>query len=1053
MATPSDGEGGGGARVFVGREREIAELEAHLAAAETGRGGVVLLGGEPGIGKTRLLDELGVRARARGVLPLWGRCWEEGGAPAYWPWVQMVRAGLRHDDPAHVVATIGNQAVLLGTLVPELRAAPPAPRTVLPAAGLESEQRRFALFDAVASFFRAIAARKRVLVLLDDVHAADGPSLRLLAFLARELHDAAVLVVGAHRLAGLRASPILTETLAEVAREGAAVQLGGLPERDVARFIEVRAGVRPATGVVADLCRQTGGNPFFLDEVVRLLIADGRLTRAGGLTGARLGVPVRVRDTIERRLEPLSAECRALLCAAAVVGHEFTLQQLTVITCTAPAAALGLLDEALAAGIVGRAASGGIFRFVHILFREFLYESLPDTERSALHGRFGSFLENQAGIGAAPLPAELAHHFLEAVEGSGEVERAVLYARRAAAEAMSRLAYEEAVGLCERALEALALGTSPDGSTRADLLIDLGEAHQRTGAVEAARRAFRDAAELARHAEPGRSGRLLARAALGFSGLGPEVGPVDGTAVALLEDALATLDPSASVLRARLLARLASELTYAAGDTRRYQLSEQAVAMAERAGDPATLGYTLTQRLVVLMEPGHVEERRTLASAILSLGQRTGDREMAAEGRGWRLTAQLERGDLAGVDQDLDALNQLAEETRHPHYRWLAAMFRAMRALLAAHFEDAERLAAEALAIGERVGDPNAPVAYGSQLYVLRWGQGRLAELEPLMAGFVAQHASAPVWESATALMYALLGRASAARPRFESACDEFMCLPRDVTWLPHLGLLGEACAVLGDTKRAAVLHPLLTPFVDLTLIAGPGGASFGAAARIAGLLSATLGRQDEAIAHLDHAVEVNERAGALAWLTQSLHDRAAALLARDGPRDRESAAVSLARARALALRLGMQGIATAGDALARRLGEDGPSPDSWSSRQVLRRERDHWTVEYDGRACRLRDSKGMHLLVHLLRHPGQEFHAASLVAATGGAPLQVAIPDLDQAASERARVSVTRAVHGLLDRIAMAHPALGEHLARTVRTGTVCSYAPDPRLPSIWES
>src|SRR5262249_8384876 len=178
----------------------------------------------------------------------------------------------------------------------------------------------------------------------------------------------------------------------------------------------------------------------------------------------------------------------------------------------------------------------------------------------------------------------------------------------------------------------------------------------------------------------------------------------------------------------------------------------------------------------------------------------------------------------------------------------------------------------------------------------------------------------------ATALMYVLVGRPSDARPRFESACDEFMFLPRDATWLPHLGLLGEACALLGDTRRAAILYPLLAPFADMTLIAGPGGASFGSAARIAGLLAATLGRQDEALAHIDRAVQINERAGALAWLTQSLHDRAAALLARDGPQDRESAAVSLARARALALRLGMDGITAARHPPARPPGQ-GPMP------------------------------------------------------------------------------------------------------------------------------
>src|SRR4029077_21043594 len=183
-------------------------------------------------------------------------------------------------------------------------------------------------------------------------------------------------------------------------------------------------------------------------------------------------------------------------------------------------------------------------------------------------------------------------------------------------------------------------------------------------------------------------------------------------------------------------------------ETRRHELGEQAVAMAERLRDPGTLRDALAPRHVVLMEPGSAARRRVLASSILELAQRTGDREMAAEGRGWRLFAHLELGDLAGVDHDLHLLSQLAEEPRHPHYRWLTAMFRAMRALLAAHFDDAERLAGDALAIGERVGDPNALVAYGAQLYVLRRGQGRLAELEPLMSGFVARHASAPVWET-----------------------------------------------------------------------------------------------------------------------------------------------------------------------------------------------------------------------------------------------------------------------------------------------------------------
>src|SRR4029077_1822224 len=183
-------------------------------------------------------------------------------------------------------------------------------------------------------------------------------------------------------------------------------------------------------------------------------------------------------------------------------------------------------------------------------------------------------------------------------------------------------------------------------------------------------------------------------------------------------------------------------------------------------------------------------------------------------------------------------------------------------------------------------------------------GRGRLGAAEPLMSGFVARHASAPVWETATALLYALLGRMDHARGRFESAFDEFAALPRDVTWLPHLGLLGEACALLGDTKRAAVLLPLLEPFAEQTLVAGPGAASFGIAMRVVGLLAATVGRYDEAAAHLDLAAHLEEQRGGLAWFAQSLCDHATVLLARAAPGDRELAARSAGRARALAQRL-----------------------------------------------------------------------------------------------------------------------------------------------------
>jgi tetratricopeptide (TPR) repeat protein len=1033
------------ARVFVGRQRELAELEAHLEAASAGHGGLVLLGGEPGVGKTRLLGELATRSQPRGVTALWGRCWEEGGAPPYWPWAQVLRAELRRETPERLLAEIGAQSALLSVMLPEL-AARTGPRPAEVMAGLESVDERFALFDAVATCFRAMARRGPVLLLLDDVHAADRPSLRLLAFLAHELRGTSVLVVCAHRQAEVRATPAVAEALAEAARDGAALALGGLSERDVARFLEVRAGVRASSKVVTALHRRTGGNPFFLDEVVRLLVAEGRLDERGLIETGRLAVPLRIHDAIDRRLGPLSPACRGLLELVSVIGLECRLGHLGVLADATPAVLRSLLEEARVAGIVTLGAPpDGRVRFVHALFREALYGALADQRRVALHGVIGRLLEERPDA----RPAELAHHFLEAAAEGRHVERAIAHARRAAVDATDRLAYEDAAGLYERALQALDLTPAPDPVLRGELLADLGDAERRVGDVEAARRTFEQAMALARRLEPARGGPLLARAVLGIAGSGAEVGRADPALVQLLDDALAAIAPADGPLRARLLARLAAELAYVPDDARHGRLSEEAVAMAERLGDPETLGYALAKRNVVLMEPSNAVERRELASSIIELARRTGDRELAAEGRGWRLFTHLELGDLAGVERDLDGLCRLAEETRHPHYLWLATMFRAMRALLAARFDEAEQLAGEALALGQRHADPNALVAYGAQLYVLRWGQGRLDEIEPLLRDFAAQHRSQPVWESARAHHLAMTGRLDEARMRFVPACDSFLGLSRDVTWLPNAGLLGETCAVLADRARAPILHGLLRPFASQQLVAGPGAASFGAAGRVVGLLAAAMEQWDEALDQLDRAEALNERMGALAWVAQTAIDRAAVLVARDGPRDREAARASLARARALATRLDLRRVLTCVETIATRLGdEEAEIPPV--ERQLLRHEGDHWTVEFAGRALRVRDAKGIRLLAQLLRRPGEEVHVVTLVAAADGDPPR----DLSRVAldeSERHRVSVTRAIHGLLDRIATSHPALAEHLARTVRTGTVCSYTPDARMPTTW--
>jgi tetratricopeptide (TPR) repeat protein len=505
-------------------------------------------------------------------------------------------------------------------------------------------------------------------------------------------------------------------------------------------------------------------------------------------------------------------------------------------------------------------------------------------------------------------------------------------------------------------------------------------------------------------------------------------------------------------MRARLLARLAAELTHAADRSRSQDLSREAVALAERLGDVRTLGYVLARRHTVLTDPGDAVERRALASTIVELGHRTADRELEAEGRGWRLFAQLELGDIGGVESDLEALGRLAGATRHPRYLWLAAMFRAMRALLAARIDDAERPMHDAFALGQRHGDPNASLAYGAQLFMVRRAEGRLDEIAQLMHEVMGGHAADPTWESGMALLHVMLGQLEPARARFVPAYETFLRLPRDDTWLLHLCVLGKTCAALGDRERAHELLTRLRPYADRFVVAPPGAVCHGAAARVAGLLAATLERWEESLAYLEQAARLNERIGALGWLAETASNQATVLLARDAPGDREAARGHLVRARVLASRLGLRDVTAKVEQIAARLqdrdGEERPG----ALRQVFRRDGDDWRVEFGGRVCSLHDSKGVGLLVELLRRPGSPCHAAVLVAAVEGVNPAPDPGTLSTAESERHRVSVTRTVHAVLDRLARSHPALGEHLARTVRTGTWCAYDPDPRVPTTWE-
>ena len=898
---------------FVGRAGELAALTADLDAAVAGRGGVVLVAGEPGIGKTRLAEELAVRATARGAVVLWGRCWEGAGAPSFWPWVQVVRGyvQVQAGDPASLRHDLGAGAADIAQLVPAVHDCIPD----LPAPSpLEPEAARFRLFDSLAAFLRAAAARRPLLLVLDDLHWADVPSLAVLRFMSRELEGTGPLVVGSYRQSEVGQGHPLLAAVADLARgQHRWLLLGGLGQRDVASFVALVAGTEPSTELVAEVYRQTDGNPFFLTEVVRLLASQGRLdpaARGGGVLGG--GLPEGVRAVVAERLGHLTGDCRRILEVAAVVGRDFELRVLQPASGLDTERLLVLLEEAEAVRVVGTVPGGlSRWRFAHALVREVLYEGLLAARRVHLHRLVGEALEAVYAADPGPHLAELAHHLVEAAPGSEEsaakaVQMAILAGRRA----VEVLAWEDAAELFERALAALELAGQPGPQQRCELLLAVGEARMAASDVPAARTAYQQAGELARRIG---SAEALARAGLG---LGSEFtsGVVDPVQVGLLEEALTALGKADSPLRARVLAGLARALVSTPQVERRLALSEDAVQMARRLGDPATLAAVLFGRHLAVWGSARAEvagERLGIATEVVGLAEQIGDRAMALRGRGLRRIDLLELGDLVGYDADLATAERAARELRQLRYRWQLPLAHATRALLAGRFAQAEELMEQGLAAGRRAGDQAVGNYYTGVIATLRFMQGRFGELTGMLRDAATRFPAMVVFRAALAAALAEGSRADQARVEVERlAAGNLAAVPRDPAWSFSLASLALACYHLGEAETAVKLHGLLEPYADRNVVTGRVGAiCLGQAAYFLGLLDLTRGLPEQALRRFQHAAALADRMQGRPMAAMSREGQARALLALDRPADRHQAAALLDEVAATAQELGIRGL------------------------------------------------------------------------------------------------------------------------------------------------
>jgi DNA-binding SARP family transcriptional activator/tetratricopeptide (TPR) repeat protein len=884
--------------VFIGRQRELGELLEGLEDAVAGRGRLFLISGEPGIGKSRLADELINHARARDARVLVGRCWEAGGAPAYWPWVQAIRAYARESNPESLRAQLGAGAADVAQIVPELgELFPDLATPALP----ETEGARFRFFDAFATFLKSAGKTQPLVLVLDDLHAADEPSLLLLQFVARELNDSSLLLIAAYRDVDPTVTDPLTTALTELAREPAAqiLQLGGLEESDVAHFIELTIARSPAAGLAAKMHAETEGNPLFVGEIVRLLAAEEGLDDSAGL---QLPIPQTVKEVIGRRLRHLSDDCNRVLTLASVLGREFDLGALELLSEHDRDGDLEALDEATSARIISEVPGAiGRLRFAHALIRDVVYERLPSRRRLRLHEQVGEALEHFYADDLQPHLAELAHHFYEA-SPSGDVSKAIGYAVRAAEQAVGLLAFEEAVRLYEMALRL----TKAPGLKRCQLLLALGDAQARAGDTPASKRSFREAAKLA---QARGLAEQLAHAALGYGGrLVWEVSRDDEYHVSLLEAALDALGDEDSILRVRLLARLAGGPLRDARfpPERREAIGREALEMARRIGDRATLAYALGGYFQSRHSPDNLRMQLAVATEFVDVATEIGDYEQACEGHDQCFDALVGLGDISGAKASLEAMTKLAKELRQPSQDWLVTANWTLLALLEGRLDDAEELILEARRLGERAQSWNAEVSYRLQLYMLRREQGRLAEVADLVRQSSYDYPTYPVWRCVLAQLEAELGREGEARKEFEAlAADDFAGLPFDEEWLVGMGLLSETASALSHIDGAAILYERLLPYADRVAIAYP-EISTGPVARYLGILASAAGRWDAAASHFEEALELGRRMGARPWFARTQENFAAMRRARGAAGDAEQAAALSAQATEIRHDLGM---------------------------------------------------------------------------------------------------------------------------------------------------
>ncbi|NAS25009.1 AAA family ATPase [Herbidospora sp. NEAU-GS84] len=1033
---------------LIGRDHPAGLLRAEIGRALDSHGGLVLVTGEAGIGKTTLVTRGVEEARRAGALVLGGSCWQSGGAPGYWPWVQVIRALRRAGEWSSVGAEAAEVlAILLGER----------------SGGGKEVLDGFRLYDAVTTALVSAAQRRPVVVVLDDLHWADTASLKLLEFAAQHTWFERLLLLGTYRDVEAEAPDHpLAPLIMPLVAKATCISLTGLGRDEVGALMARTAGRAPEPALVDEVHRRTGGNPFFVEQTTRLWQGGGSVT----------AIAPGVRDALQKRVSLLPPQVAELLTDASVLGREFHRDVLAALAGLPAARVDGLLAQAVAARLVVQLTEGRL-GFAHDLVRETLYESLG--ERAAgRHARVITALDADPALKAHLLPADQARHAYQAgreLPPSVAVERLL----SAAGEAQRRMAIDESIGHLRRAADR---GEGLEPRRRAMIAMELSSCLFHLDDAEEVRATLESAWTFAQQTG---DADLLARVAISYYRIeGPGmIGGFSG-------------GRSSEVVRIAYQALIGGDPT--TPDAMADELAVHIAAVARADDDHEALTFGLAARHDVLFGLGTAAERIELTSEMETVARRASDPDTEHFAASLRWVALLEAGDPAYLDQFSES-TAFALRIGGERMIFAARVDQSIIMTLAGRFAEAEEFLRGAMEVIAEDSRDMFGFMSDHVLWSVLLHQGRFAEIPAVLERLRSTaHNQVDLLAGITALQAGDLAGALSVLP--DNGLDAY---PRSFAPL-GLRFMAHAAAESGDARLTAWATETLTPHSGGWLVSIGGCDIAGPVDHWLGVLAASRGRWDDAIARFTAA-----RASAVAfqarpWVVEAGVELGRALLAAGEPlRGR----VTLDEAAAEAAELGMRHIR-------RKVEEIRPAQAAGPARPArvtptFRRDGDVWELAYDDQVVRMPDAKGLRDLHLLLGAPGTDIPAVRLLNPEGGHEVVAArgfggdavldgeakaryrrhlarlddeidraagLGDDDRAAAldrerqalldelraaaglagrdrrlgdeaERARKTVTARIRDTLRKLGERHPSLASHLRESISTGSSCGYRP----------